>query len=1090
MPTPTGLTVVTAPRLEPLFDRLAGALASDPLPPQEKEVIVIARNVGLRAWLTHTLARRLGCAASLDLPSPVQFVSRLAGMTDGLHPFEAGPLAWRLAPLLRRIAEADEGDPVYAPLRAYLHRTGGQAMPLAKRLAALFDDYQVYRPDVLAAWAEGRDPHPDFAHGAWQAALWRALRADGEPDRASRFAQVERELARERPRLALPTRLAVFGGLVFPPVYYRILAGLARHRPVTLYAVTVGDRPSTEPHAHPLLRALGERTRVFWQVLADLGAAAPERIGPPRLDAGAGALHQLQAALADDVPPTARPLDPLDRSLRILDCHSEVRELEALRDELLDAFAELEGLRPSDVLVLLPDLDRYAPLVDAVFGAEDATGRDGFRLPYHVAHHPHAPALRVIEAFHKALRLHDGRVTASELLDLLDYPPVRRRADIGEDELPMLRAWVKEAGVCWGLGADRKAAFGLPEDDLHTWRFGLDRLLLGVATGAPGGAGLVLGHLPCDAAGLDGADLLGRFSEWAEALFDALRVLDRPRCLGDWPDALLLFVDGLLAPRDDEEVEAVVFLRQLAGDLAQLYALAGEDDGAVTFYAVRAHLESTSGAFERQEPYLTGRVTFADPLALRYAPHRVVAFVGLGDGVFPAPEDAPGFDLIAHAPRPGDAAPRQMEKQLFLDALLAARDRLILSYVGHSQKDNSERAASVVLDALLDAAERHWGPEARKHLVVSHRLQPFAGDYFAKPTRGTPARLFSYAAQHRVRRLGDGALRPFLDADDLARADAEAPDTVALADLVFAWTNPSRFVLGRRLRVSLDLDEATIRDDEPVALDGLGRFKVRQAALDGLLDGLPEEAVAERLLRSGLLPGGAPGAAWLRQALDAVAPIAQSVRAWGATRPLPVVVEVEGGLVVGSVERVNERGALRFRPGSIREKDLVAAWVDHLALCASDARRTCTLGTADSCHFDALDPDDARMLLQALVRGYHVIRRTVPPLFERASYTYVDKLNGAQRKAWTDRILQRERAVAGLGDGRHNGTPDVHDWAMQQARKAFDGGFGRDGDRADAYVALATRGRDPFADDPRAVHQWAACLWAPLLEHRRPGLPA
>ena len=164
--------------------------------------------------------------------------------------------------------------------------------------------------------------------------------------------------------------------------------------------------------------------------------------------------------------------------------------------------------------------------------------------------------------------------------------------------------------------------------------------------------------------------------------------------------------------------------------------------------------------------------------------------------------------------------------------------------------------------------------------------------------------------------------------------------------------------------------------------------------------------------------------------------------------------------------------------------------MDHLALCASGAARTCALGTRDSCHFDALDADDARMLLQGLVRGYHVIRRTVPPLFEKSSYAYAEKLKPVERKAWTDRILQRERAAAGLGDGRHNGTPDVNDFALQQARRAFDGGFGRDGDRADTYVALATRGRDPFRDDARGVHQWAACLWAPLLEHRQPGLPA
>ena len=137
--------------------------------------------------------------------------------------------------------------------------------------------------------------------------------------------------------------------------------------------------------------------------------------------------------------PAPVPLHPADRSVRVHDCHSPRRELEALRDALLDAFAEVPGLRPSDVLVLVPDLATYAPLVDAVFEAESATGgaaHQAVRLPVHVVNHPDAPALRVVEAFRKALRMHDGRVTASELLDLLGYPIVRQAAGIAEDELP------------------------------------------------------------------------------------------------------------------------------------------------------------------------------------------------------------------------------------------------------------------------------------------------------------------------------------------------------------------------------------------------------------------------------------------------------------------------------------------------------------------------------------------------------------------------------------------------------------------------------------------------------------------------------
>ena len=1109
---PPGLSVVTAPALGPLFERLAATLEADPLPPLQRETVVVSRNAGLRAWLTHALADRLGCAAALDLPAVVGLVDRLAGARQGGQPFEAGPLAWRIAPLLEGL---DDG-PEMAPLRAYLDKTG-QVMPLASRLGRLFDDYQVYRPDVLAAWAEGADPVPDFAHGPWQAALWRALLAGGLEHRGLQLDRLRAELARPRPRLALPPRVSVFGGLVVPPVYAGLLGVLARHVPVTVYAVTPGGAPTTEPHAHPLLRALAGRTRDFWHVQAELGAPAPERLAPPASwPGGAGwpvggdgaaappdapapptALDQLRASLGADAPPAAPvPLDPADRSVRVHDCHSARRELEALRDALLDAFAEVPGLRPSDVLVLVPDLATYAPLVDAVFEAESATGADGpggaaTRLPVHVVNHPHAPALRVVEAFRKALRMHDGRVTASELLDLLGYPIVRQAAGIGEDELPTLRAWVREAGVCWGLTAERKARFGLPADDLHTWRYGLDRLLLGVMTGGPGtggaetggaAGGLVLGHAACDAAGLDGADLLGRFAEWAEALFSALWALDRPAPLADWPGHLLRFLDGVFAAEADEEVEAVVFLRGLAADLAGLDVLAGADlrltqgPGAdVPFRVVRAHLDAASTSFEQREAVLTGRVTVADPLVLRHAPFRVVAFLGLGDGVWPRPETPAGFDLLAQHPHPGDAAPRATEKQLFVDAVLAAQDRLVLSYVGRSEKDNAPRAASVCLDAFLDACRLHWGDQAHEQFVVRHRLQPFAETYFE---RGRPT---SYAAQHLVARAAPAPPRPYHDGGPLPDEDADDGE-VALADLAAAWTNPSQFAVRRRLGVSLELEEDALRDDEPVALAGLERWRVREAVVEGVLSGLDDEALAAVLLRGGLLPGGAPGAALLRAVRAEAAPVVEAVRAWGPGAPVPVEVEVAGVRVVGTLPHVGPAGALRYRAGKVRPRHLVASWVEHVALCAAGgAACSCTVGVEGTAHFGPVPPAEARAVLGALVKGYGQARAGRLPVYERASHAYAAKLPKSALAEFAGRVV-----APGRSDKRFVAASA----SVAAAEKAFRP-WGRDarGDADDAYVALATRGREPF-ERAEPFAKWSLALWAPLLHHRRDGAPS
>ena len=1095
VPTPRlvadpGLSVVTASRLEPLLDRLAATLREAPLAPLDRETIVVARNVGLRRYLERELAYALGLAASLDLRSPRDLSTTLAkhlvpsGTPDDVrtHPFEAAALAWRI----RDVLDARADDPVYARVRVYLDRAaarGESGLPLAARLAELFDTYQVYRPGTLAAWAEGRALHADWPDEAWQADLWRRL-TDVEAtdargiDRATHLTRLVDRLERTA-RLDLPvSRVSVFGALVSPPLYWRVLGALARHVPVTVYAVAHGLPEDVYAHrefAHPLLRDLSGRSREWVSVLRDLGAPPVARIGAA--SDPACALHHLQAAVAGDTVRTA-PCPPSDRSVRVLDCHSPLRELEVLRDEILDAFDTLEDLRPGDVGVLVPDLATYAPLVDAVFGAESLGGT---RVPYHVAEHPLAPELRVLDAFHRVLGLDAGRATASEVVGLLDVPSVRARARIREDELATLLDWVRDARVHWGRDGAHKAAFGMGEDDVHTWRFGLDRLLLGYAVGPQDG--LVLDRLPVAEASLDGADLLGRFAGWAEALFGRLGAFRTPRVPGAWADALLLFVDDVFEARDDAELSALVALRTALDGLRAL-----GDEGPVSFGAVRQHLGGALASPDRAEPFLTGKVTFADPLALRHAPFRVLAVVGLGDA-FPRTESRPDFDLMGVAPAPGDPDPHGTDQHVFLDAVMAARERLVLSYVGRSQMDNSERAASVVLDALLDACRRAFG-DAADRFVVRHALQPFSPGYFGGGDGAPAPTHFTYAGHHApppATALRTDGLR-FFDPDALGEdLELGEPVQTTLDEIARAWTSPSRYHCAA-LGLSLRLDDAALDDDEPVVLDGLAFHGVKARVLDGLLAGESEAAIVGRLQRSGQLPPGAVGEVYVARAFAAVREVADRVAAHGPTSPLSLAVTHEAWGVEGVVQAA-EAGALRFRPSSVKGKDLVRAWVDHLGLCASGAsgvaRRTLVVGEGGAAAFRDVPGPEARAVLQFLVRGMLLFRHVPPPLFEQASYEQAR----AQKATWRaahEQVVAAEATWRPLRPGRavardRDGDPP---FVQTDARRRFDGRYEDFSDTSDPAVALCYRRREPLADMKGSFDRWARMLWGPLLHHR------
>lgn len=1046
------LRVLTAARLEPLADWLAARMAREPLPPLARETVVVAQNHGLGDWLTRALADRLGCAAGLDVVTPRALVGRLTRRVtpsaDGgpAAPFERDALRWRLARLLGSLPD----DAVYTPVRAFEARLGPDApVLLAERLARLFDDYQVFRPDVLGAWERGAptgepdvDAHP---HAAWQAALWRALAAE-RPGR-SRAAQTDALVAAlgamdgpaDLPP-GVPTRVTVFGAGLFPPTYLRVLHALGRLVPVHALTVTPTGRRPSDTFAHPLLDDLGRRAIEHAAVLTTVGATF-EALDAPR-PAGESVLARLQADLAADrLPAVPHALDPDDCSLTVHACHSPRRELEVLRDQLLDAFEALPGLRPHDVLVVVPDLSTYAPLVDAVFGDDD--------LAANVVGHPHSPARRVLDAVALLVDAPVGRATATEMLDLLDAPALRRAAGIRADEVPALRDAVREAGVRWGRDGAHRAAHGLPMRDRHTWREGLDRLMLGVAMGA-------------DAPDLDGlvpvaadADLVGRLVHWADRLFDHAAVWSGPpQPLGAWSAALGAALDDLVDPADDDEREAVRWLREAVRDLAD-----AADEAPVPFAAVRRTLAGVLDAFAPRRRVLTGRITVADPVALRFAPFRVVAFLGLGAGSWPPVHTPDALDLMAVALRDGDESPQAGGRRLFLDAVLAARDRLILSSVARSERDDSPLAPSPALAALLDTLDASFaaddGRPASAHLLVPHRLQPFSPAYFD----GRHRRLFSYRPPV-VR--ADRRAASFAD-DDLPPPDPP-PDVVDAATLAAAWANPSRDLLTRRLGLAdLRTGDAEDPDDEPLAVDGLDAW----AAKTALLETPPGVDARRRLLGSGRLPDGPLGDVWAERLALAVAPVADA-RAAVAGRP--VTVEAHGAsecngealawTVRATLAHADEAAgvAVVSRPGRLRALDWVGAWAAHLAwsVARGAAPETRLVGESEAWQFGPVaHPAD---LLALLVRGWWVIRREPVPLFERASRAFAD---ARAAEAWS-------------------GDPSR---ALAAARRVFDGdNFKQAGERADdPHVRRLWEGRDPLAT--AAFEKWARTLWKPILDH-------
>lgn len=1051
--------------LQPLLDDFFERVTAEPLPPLARETVLIAQNRGLRPWLQLEWAKRFGCAASLDLPSPSGFTTGLArrllrllpprtpdGLPTTAAPFDREILAWRLRPLLADLPE----DDLFAPLRAYLREGTARHDALAREIAACFDRYQAARPELLRAWARGKNPVAPLPNSAWQATLWQKLCGETTfPSPAQQGHDLTRRLQSARTPRLLPQRITVFGADIFPPAYLRVLVALARHVPVAFYSVTATQCLGAMPQ-HPLLRDLGRRNRMFFQLLTDLGvpetAFAYLQAPIPPTDT---TLHALQAALIEDAPAPPPPY-PNDASLRIHACHSPVRELEVLRDQLFHAFETLPGLRPEDVLVLMTDPQAFGPLVEAVFGAEQV---DGVKLPYHVADSSWAPERRALEAVRHLLHLLTSRFTGRDVLAALDFPVVRQKAGITPDELPTLRAWVHDLHVCWGIDGPHKRDFDLPDDPVHTWREALRRLMLGYALGPVDV--LVQDYRPHGVFGLDQADLLGRFARWVRLLCDAADAFRSPRALTDWADDLRLWFDHFFQPANDAERQALAHAQQGIEQLQHVHHLA-PNAGPARFDTVREHLEEKLAAYESEERYLTGRITFAPLLPLRFVPFRVIAVLGLNDTLFPRQDDEGAFDLTAATRQPGlltgqrgldlqriwrlgDTHRRLFDQQLFLDTLLAAKDRVILTYVGRSQKDNSERAPSIVLDALISTLEGSGHPSGQGALLHAHRLQPFSPAYFEKESG-----LFSYAEHHCIpegNRRQVNTVSPFV----LNPLPPEAePLALTVDDLAQAWINPSRYFCIHRLQLRLDPPSPPLPDREPLALDGLEAYAVKERLLSLSLEGVPVSEQLPRLRAEGLLPPGELGRAWFEQVRQPVAPLAEQVRPRLGRSPVQRVLHGPGWTLTARLDHLSHNAVLRFRCAKLREKDRVRAWATHLAANAlaqaGETVPTTTVLFAEDETWHFLPLEDPMAHLQDLVDGLREIRRQPPPLFERASFAFAQKQT------------------------------------MAAAQKAFASSYDNtNGDDADPYVQLCFRGRAVWDDEFPAFATWASRLWTPLL---------
>ncbi|MGL9760583.1 MAG: exodeoxyribonuclease V subunit gamma [Symbiopectobacterium sp.] len=986
-------------QLDILKTLMVTLIARQPLQDPFQAEIILVQSPGMAQWLQIEFASHFGIAANLHFPLPGVFLwdmcQRVLPDIPAEDTFSKEAITWKLMHIL---PQQQDDNPSFLPLSHYLRDDPDKRKrhQLARRVAGLFDQYLIYRPEWIKQWQAGALVDGLGDAQMWQAKLWRALLQysaqleQKEWHHASlcqRFIETLEE-ATTCPQ-GLPTRVFICGISALPPVYLHALRALAKHIDVHLlfnnpcrdYWGDIQDRhflaklrsrqrrlhsnsseeqcrllsrdpgvdglfsdESKQHTVNPLLASWGKLGRDHLYQLAQIDEidnieAFVELDDTTLLQQVQRDILELEdgGIIADSAQAQAsserkRLLTPQDASLTFHACHSLHREVEVLYDQLLAMMAEDETLTPRDVIVMMADIDSYTPFIQTVFGNAPMTRYLPFSISDQRARHAHP----VLPVFLSLLELPHSRFTAEQVLSLLEVPALAARFGIDEEGLRRLRLWVMESGARWGLDDDNVRDLNLPVTGQHTWRFGLTRMLLGYAMNSS--AGDWLGVLPYDELSGLIAQLVGKLAELLAQLTQWRQRLRVARTPAEWLPLCRQLLDDFFIADSDSDVALSLIEQQWRAMLGAAVANAFEEAIPVTL--LRDDLALRLDREKLSQRFLAGAINFCTLMPMRSIPFKVVCLLGMNDGVYPRTLPRLGFDLMSQKRQRGDRSRRDDDRYLFLEALISAQQRLYISYIGRVIQDNTRRYPSVLVSELMEYLAQSYrlpGDEAQDldtsaAHVCAHLCCEHTRMPFNKDNFLEHAKPCSFASEWLAAAGRTGLPQPLFDTP----LEPVIYPEITLNALKRFYRHPVKTFFQRRLGVNFVVQNDELLDEEPFVLDNLSRYQLNAQLLNTLIAHGDADKLLHRVRAAGKLPYGAFGELYWqkqRQEMQALADSVSAERDAAGMTSLELDMTINDVRLSGWVMQVQHDGLLRWQPARLGMKDGMALWLDHLAYC-------------------------------------------------------------------------------------------------------------------------------------------------------------
>lgn len=884
-------------------------------------------------------------------------------------PYSREVLTWRIYVLLA--TESVMNDNCFTPATSYWfdqniskavtkksNKADLKRYQLAGQMADLYEQYLIFRPDWLDAWQRDEEIIKLNEENKWQAKLWQLLinQLPYNPVELLNDAinNIADKLAKD-PNI-LPKRMSFFGINTMAPMWLNFINALSEFIDIDFFHLNpcfsywgdiISEKQAINKLSHwsndadseehlfvgnPLLANFGQQGREFLALLQDYSTVNIELFVKAHSDgkdqnedstASVCILHQLQndiLALRDasekvDAVEQGEAIDKsvtlIDDSITIVSCHSALREVQALHDYLLHQFNDTandeDKLTPKDVLVMCPQIEQYAPYVNAVFtrGWQDLADEVP-PLPCSIADRSAKDSDPLIAAFSELLTLPDSRFQVSQLLSFIRLPAVANKFAINAEEGEKISLWLQQATIHWGLDqAHKEGLLGEQASNNFTWQQGLSRLLQGFAYSDQDS--IYQNQLLLGAVEGDDAILLGQLMLFIEQLQHLSQQLNTARTAKSWQSFLLgqielLFSTQVTFSTNSAEKSTVQATLQINNQIANSIATIEQAIASLVEYCEHAHFDEEIGLpiivdflnnhfsqGDASKQFMVGQVTFCSMLPMRSIPFKVIAVLGLNDGEFPRQRPALGFDLIAQNKAVlGDRSRRGDDRYLFLEALISARKALYLSYQGRNIRNNREKEPSLVLKELMDYLAQGYGWQFAKDNSDVHQMamQPYSEDNYRvsqvesdfKPS--FDANWLALGQDEHEIKQAELVVEPCDIADNI--------NTINASDLIRFFQHPSKIFAQKVLNLYLDSQEVSLEDVEPFTANHLENYLLKQDLLTARLaseNSLTIEQVIASATLSGKFPDLPSTALHFDEALEASSQLAEEIIDQGCENP-------------------------------------------------------------------------------------------------------------------------------------------------------------------------------------------------------------